>query len=154
MNVTNDKAPPPGACSQEPNASRARGIAEKVATAAKVPGMSIAIAGPDGVLFAHAVGYADLAERRPASVHDQYPWFSMTKIATATTAVRLHSEGKLNLDAPVGTYLSGYQPDQRHGHPTSRHMLTHTAGLGNPMPIRWVRPEGGPEDPDLIARIT
>lgn len=153
MNITTDKAPPTGASSPERNASRARGVAEKVAAAAKVPGMSIAIAGPEGVLFADAVGYADLAERRPASVHDQYPWFSMTKIATATTAVRLHSEGKLNLDAPVGTYLSGYQPDPRHGHPTTRHLLTHAAGLGNPMPIRWVRPEGGPEDPDLIGRI-
>jgi CubicO group peptidase (beta-lactamase class C family) len=154
MNITNDQATSSGVSSQESNACRARDIAEKVATVAKVPGMSIAIAGPEGVLFSHAVGFADLAERRPASVHDQYPWFSMTKIATATTAVRLHREGKLNLDAPVGTYLSGYQPHPRHGHPTTRHLLTHTAGLGNPMPIRWVRPEGGPEDPDLLTRIT
>jgi len=153
MNITSDKAPHPEASSPEPSASRARGVAEKVAAAAKVPGMSIAIAGPEGVLFADAVGYADLAERRPASVHDQYPWFSMTKIATATTAVRLRSEGKLDLDAPVGTYLPGYQPDPRQGHPTTRHLLTHTAGLGNPMPIRWVRPAGGSEDPDLIDRI-
>lgn len=153
MNITSDQAPPLEASSPEPSVSRARGVAEEVAAAAKVPGMSIAIAGPEGVLFADAVGYGHLAERRPASVHDQYPWFSMTKIATATTAVRLHSEGKLDLDTPVGAYLSDYRPDPRHGHPTTRHLLTHTAGLANPMPIRWVRPEGEPEDPDLIGRI-
>jgi CubicO group peptidase (beta-lactamase class C family) len=152
MDAANDKAPS-GGSSSERNASRARDVADKVAAAAKVPGMSIAIAGPEGVLFSDAVGYADLARRRPASVHDQYPWFSMTKIATATNAVRLHSDGRLDLDAPIGTYLSDYRPDPRHGHPTTRQLLTHTAGLANPMPIRWVRPEGQPDDPALISRI-
>ena len=135
------------------NADRVRRIAEEVAVAAKVPGMSIAVAGPEGVIHADAIGYADLAERRKASVEDQYPWFSMTKIATATTAVRLQAEGHLDLDAPIGTYLSDYRPSARHGHPTTRQLLTHTAGLSNPMPIRWVRPEGQPDDHGLLDRV-
>jgi CubicO group peptidase (beta-lactamase class C family) len=132
---------------------RARRVAEDVAAAAKVPGMSFAVAGPQGIIHAGAIGYADLAERRKASVDDQYPWFSMTKIATATTAVRLQSEGHLDLDAPIGTYLSGYRPSAKHGHPTTRQLLTHTAGLGNPMPVRWVRLEGQPDDPALLDRV-
>ena len=77
----------------------------------------------------------------------------MTKIATATAAVRLHAEGRLDLDAPIGTYLPDYRPPARHGHPTTRQLLTHTAGLANPLPIRWVRPEDQPEDPALLHRI-
>ena len=41
----------------------------------------------------------------------------------------------------------------KHGHPTTRQLLTHTAGLGNPLPIRWVRSEDQPEDPTLLNRI-
>jgi len=153
MNITGDSAPLPGAHSPRTNASQARRIAEKVAATAKVPGMAIAIAGPEGVLFADAVGYADLAERRLASVHDQYPWFSMTQIATATAAMRLHATRQLDLDAPIGSYLPGYRASSKHGHPTTRQLLTHTAGLGNPLPIRWVRPEDQSDDPMLHRRI-
>jgi CubicO group peptidase (beta-lactamase class C family) len=115
--------------------------------------MSIAVADPEEVLYTDAIGYADLAQRREASADDQYPWFSMTKIATATAAVRLHAEGLLDLDVPIGTYLSGYRPHAKHGHPTTRQLLTHTAGLGNALPIRWVRLEGQPDDPTLLDRV-
>jgi CubicO group peptidase (beta-lactamase class C family) len=135
------------------NADRARRIAEEVASTAKVPGISFAIASPEGIGYSGAVGYADLAERRECTVGDQYPWFSMTKIATATAAVRLHAEGQLDLDAPIGTYLPGYRPHDKKGHPTTRQLLTHTAGLANPLPIRWVRAEAQPEDPTLLDRI-
>jgi CubicO group peptidase (beta-lactamase class C family) len=128
-------------------------VAEEVAAAGKVPGISVAVASSSGIHYAGAVGYADLTERRPATPEDQYPWFSMTKIATATAAMRLHTQGALDLDAPIGTYLPTYQPHAKRGHPTMRQLLTHTAGLGNPMPIRWVRPEHAPAEPGQLARI-
>ena len=131
----------------------AREIMEAVAADCKIPGMSVAIATPSRLVYAGAVGYADLATRRPASIQDQYPWFSMTKIATATTVMRLSAEGVLDLDVPIGEYLPGYQPHAVHGYPTMRQLLTHTAGLGNPLPIRWVRLEDDPADPALLARI-
>jgi CubicO group peptidase (beta-lactamase class C family) len=70
-----------------------------------------------------------------ASTEDQYPWFSMTKIATATTIMRLHAGGQFDADAPVGDSLFGYEAG-RHGQPTVRQLLTHTAGLPNPLPVR------------------
>ncbi|WP_406053864.1 serine hydrolase domain-containing protein [Kribbella sp. NBC_00889] len=135
------------------NSEVAQRIAEEVAAKGKMPGLSFAVAGPEGLLYAGTVGYADLAERRESTVDDQYPWFSMTKIATATAVVRLHVNGKLDLDTPIGTYLPGYRPSAKSGHPTTRQLLTHTAGLANPLPIRWVRPEGDREDPALLDRI-
>jgi CubicO group peptidase (beta-lactamase class C family) len=132
---------------------RVNAIARRIASAANIPGISIAVATPDRVLYAGAVGYADVAQRRHARPQDQYLWFSMTKIATATAAMKLHADRHLDLDAPLGTYLPGYRPHPRHGHPTTRQLLTHTAGLGNPLPVRWVRPENRAADPDLVARI-
>lgn len=135
------------------HAAAAAAIAEEVAKRCRVPGISFAVAGSTGIHHVGAVGHADLAERRPASPEDQYPWFSMTKIATATTAMRLHADGALDLDAPIGTYLPAYRAHARRGHPTMRQLLTHTAGLANPMPIRWVRPEHAPADPTQLEHI-
>ena len=132
---------------------QARQIMQAAAVAGKIPGMSVAVASPDRLLFAGAVGYADLADRRSSTVEDQYPWFSMTKIATATAAIRLHAEGVLDVDAPIGTYLPGYREHPTHGHPTTRELLSHTAGLGNPLPVRWVRPADQPPDPALVTQI-
>ena len=147
--------PPPatGEPSAHPLGERIHAIADRFAADARIPSISIAVARPNGLLHADAVGFADLAARRPATPHDRYLWFSMSKIATATAAMRLHRDGRLDLDAPVGDYLPGYRPHRRHGHPTTRQLLTHTAGLGNPLPLRWVRPEHEPADPEQLARI-
>src|SRR3712207_6024003 len=81
--------------------------AGEVAAAGRIPGLVFAVARPTGLAYAGAVGQADLASGRPSTTQDQYLWFSMSKIATATAAVRLHADGALDLDAPVGAYLRG-----------------------------------------------
>ena len=153
MNTDHPHPASRGADSPQPNEELARRLLEGVASSSRIPGMAVAIASPERILYADAVGYADLAERRESTIEDQYPWFSMTKIATATAAMRLHADGRLDLDAPIGAYLPRYRPATKHGHPTTRQLLTHTAGLANPLPIRWVRPEAQPEDPTLLDRV-
>src|SRR5215212_8161018 len=139
----------------------AGGIAETIAvgtppsgvrTAAKtmmrkgdVPGLSLAVVSRDGVLLAGGWGLADRSANRSAAASTAYLWFSMTKIVTATAALRLADEGRLDLDAPVREYVDYLRAPNRQ--PTVRQLLTHTAGLGNPLPIRWAHLAGakGPE---------
>jgi CubicO group peptidase (beta-lactamase class C family) len=147
--VSGFKDEPAGSRSDD---ARAREIMNEVASRDRIPGMSVAVARPDRLLYAAALGYADLQTRRAATVDDQYPWFSMTKIATATTAMRLHVEGLLDIDRPIGAYLPDYRPHPR-WHPTTRQLLSHTAGLGNPLPVRWVRATDQPPDPAFVAQV-
>jgi len=116
------------------------------------PALSYAVASGAGTVRVGALGLSDLNRHQAASPEDQYPWFSMTKIATATAVMLLHARGHLDVDAPVGAYLPDYGAG-RHGQPTVRQLLTHTAGLANPFPIRWVRPEGQPANRELLASI-
>jgi len=141
---------PPGSRS---NDDRAREVMGEVASRDRIPGMSVAIASPDRLLYAAAIGYSDLQTRRASTVDDQYPWFSMTKIATATAAMRLHADGVLDIDLPIGAYLPDYRAHATQRHPTTRQLLTHTAGLGNPLPVRWVRATDQAPDPAFIAQI-
>ena len=133
-------------------------LAEQIRLAAartkgsRTPGLSYAVATSTGPTIAGSVGFADLRQRRAVTPADQFPWFSMTKIATATALFVLGRRGALDLDAPIDTYLPDYTSG-RHGAPTVRHLLTHTAGLGNPLPVRWIRPADQPADTELVADI-
>src|SRR3954447_24165949 len=75
------------------------------------------------------------------------PWFSMTKIVTASLAMRLADRGLLNLDQPVLPLvpeLTAMRPRALAERITARHLLTHSAGFANPIPVRWIHPAGQP----------
>jgi CubicO group peptidase (beta-lactamase class C family) len=76
----------------------------------------------------------------------------MTKIATATAVLRLAEGGNLDLDAPVTDYFPGFSIVSQPVPVTVRHLLSHSSGLANPLPIRWVRPAGAPL-PDTRAFV-
>src|SRR4051812_24766932 len=70
-----------------------------------VPGLSIAVTDTDRLLSAPAFGPAALTPRRPATADTRYLWFSMSKIATATAALQLADQGRLDVDAPVSSFV-------------------------------------------------
>ena len=118
----------------------------------RVPGLSLAVVDRDGVLLAAGYGFADLAANTTATASTSYLWFSMSKIVTATAALRLVDEGRLDLSAPAGDYVS-YLRAPRTTTPNVGQLLNHTAGFGNPMPLRWVHPsDADPPDPEALLR--
>ncbi len=119
-----------------------------------VPGVAMVVVGRSGVVRGASVGLADLAAGRPVGSQTAFPWFSMTKLVTATTAVRLAERGALDLDAPVLPLvpaMSGLRPARWAARITVRQLLQHAAGLSNPVPVRWIHPAGrpGPARPGL-----
>jgi CubicO group peptidase (beta-lactamase class C family) len=127
-------------------------IIEARMRADRVPGLSVALVSDGRLRWAAGFGQADLATGRAATPETAYLWFSMTKIATATAVVRLADQGRLDLDAPVGDYLPAFDVVQQPRLVTVRHVLSHTSGLANPVPIRWVHPAGAPP-PDRRAFV-
>jgi CubicO group peptidase (beta-lactamase class C family) len=119
-----------------------------------VPGLSVVLVDREQVLFAVGYGFADLNAESPATASTSYPWFSMSKIVTATAAIRLVDEGRLDLKAPVREYLD-YLPARTTALSVGQ-LLNHTAGFRNPLPIRWVHAaDADPPDPEaLLRRLT
>ncbi len=118
-------------------------IQEKIETNG-VPGLSVAVVKGDRVVWERGFGFVDFAASAPATPSTSYLWFSMTKIVTATAIVRLAEGGKLDLDAPADEYFRGFKVVSQTTPVTVRHLLNHSSGLANPLPIRWVRPAGTP----------
>jgi serine beta-lactamase-like protein LACTB len=92
-----------------------------------VPSLQIAIGYKDRILFEHAYGFADLENKVPATPKTEYRAASISKWWTATVAMMLASQGKLNLDIPIQTYCNDF-PAKKWA-VTTRQLLTHTAGI-------------------------
>jgi CubicO group peptidase (beta-lactamase class C family) len=100
------------------------------------------VATPEKILDVQAVGYADIAAKKPMT-RDSLFWIaSMSKPITTTAFMMLVDEGKVKLDDPVEKYLPEFKDqwlavesdkDHRLLKPvraiTVREILSHTSGL-------------------------
>lgn len=128
------------------------------ARAGRVPGVAIVVVGPEGVRAKGAAGWADLKSHVPMATDIAIPWFSMTKVATATLAMRLAGEGIVDLDDPVAPVVEEVgllQPAEWAERITPRNLIQHTAGLANPIPLRWIHPRSaaGPDQDAFLASM-
>ena len=124
----------------------------------RVPGLCVAVTKDGSVALVRPAGVTSVIQGESTTPHTAYLWFSMTKIATATAAVRLAESGALGLDDAVSDYVPEFPKSGSSQPVTVRHLLNHTAGLANPIPVGWVHAasEPGP-DPhqfaiDLLSR--
>ena len=108
----------------------AREIADSTATELALPGLVLAGCGPDGAEWVLARGWADLDAERPLRPDHQFPAFSITKLVTAVTVLRLVADGAVQLDAPANDYLREVRLADPEA--TVRELLTHTAGADSP----------------------
>jgi len=70
----------------------------------RLPG-AISVFYDNGVQESCAIGYADVAAKRPITMDDCYMQCSQTKGFCGVTVAKLVEEGRLNLDDPVSKYL-------------------------------------------------
>ena len=93
------------------------------------PGASIAIVRDGRVEHVHVIGTAD-STGRPVSAHTPFVIGSLSKSLTALAVMRLVDAGRVDLDAPVATYLPGFRTAAADAAPiTIRQLLQHTSGL-------------------------
>lgn len=119
-----------------------------------VPGLQYVVVDANATLFEYAGGWADIQNRKPMALGTTLMAYSMTKTLTAVAVLQLVEQGKLGLDERVDRYL----PNTPYvGQPiTVRHLLAHTSGLPNPIPIRWahlVEEDAGFEEEAALARV-
>lgn len=107
-------------------------VANVVRTIPEVPSIGIAIV-HDGQRHARAFGYADRDRQVPATAQTGYYIGSNTKAFTGLAAAILAERGRIDLDAPLSTYL----PEVKFNAPidakkvTLRLLLSHSAAIEN-----------------------
>ena len=87
-------------------------------------------------MFEHASGWADIRYRIPVDGTTTMMAYSMSKTITAVAVLQLVERGRVGLGEPVERYLGSLQP---YGPAvTIRQLISHTSGIPNPIPLRWV----------------
>jgi D-alanyl-D-alanine carboxypeptidase len=81
-------------------------------------------------IFEAARGYADIENKVPNTLDTIFDIGSMGKMFTATAVLQLVQAGSVELDAPLGKYLSDY-PNKDVAKVTVHQLLTHAGGTGN-----------------------
>ncbi|GLF96859.1 serine hydrolase domain-containing protein [Streptomyces yaizuensis] len=75
-------------------------------------------------------GVRSLSSGAPALENARFRAGSTTKVVTAALVLQLAAEGRIDLSAPVETYLPGLLPSDTFTEPvTVRHLLTYTSGI-------------------------
>jgi D-alanyl-D-alanine carboxypeptidase len=85
----------------------------------------------DKVVFSAAQGLADREHNLPNTLQTRFRVGSMDKMFTGTAVMQLVQAGKLDLQAPLATYLNDYPNADLARKVTLQHLLTHTGGTGD-----------------------
>ena len=96
-----------------------------------VRGAVVAVVKDGRVLYSRGYGYADLAKKTPVDpARSLFRIGSTSKLFTWTAVMQLVQQGKLNLDADVNTYLTGFKIPATYATPiTLRNLMTHSPGF-------------------------
>ena len=105
----------------------ARTTLTRVRSAEGIPGMSVAVLVDGHVVWSEGFGYADLESRVPATPLTRFRIGSVSKPVAAAAVGLLVERGRLDLDAPVQTYVRDYP--QTRWPITTRQVAGHLAGI-------------------------
>jgi CubicO group peptidase (beta-lactamase class C family) len=92
---------------------------------------AILVAQNGRVLFQKAYGLSDRALGKPNTLDTQFRFGSMGKMFTAVAIMQLVEQGKIDLQAPIGRYLTNYPNQDIATKVTVAQLLSHTGGTGN-----------------------
>jgi CubicO group peptidase (beta-lactamase class C family) len=92
-----------------------------------LPGLSVAVARDGEVVWSEGFGWADVEDRGPVTPETQFRLGSVSKTLTAAAVALLHERGRIDLDAPVQTYVPAYP--QKSWTVTTRQLMGDIAGV-------------------------
>lgn len=98
-------------------------------------------------IYSRTVGFADIEAKTPAALNTPYVIASISKWLTSTAILKLAEAGKLDLDAPISTYLPDYRADTG-AKVKLRHLMTNISGVPNGF-ATWTKAN---PDPDLFKK--
>lgn len=123
-----------------------------------VPGAAFAIVHDQETLAARGFGHADARGRVPVTTDTRFSVCSISKLFTSIAAMQERDAGRLDLDAPIETYVpwarlapvaGGTAPEPV----TARAILSHVAGLPREVDLPYWREARFPDAAAVRARV-
>src|SRR5690606_2596175 len=112
--------------------SRIAALLDSVLAESRAPGISLAVAWPDGRVLALAAGFADSARGERLSTAHSLMQGSVGKSYVAAVVMQLVEEGRLDVDAPISRWIGNepwFAQLPNASEVTLRMLLNHTSGI-------------------------
>lgn len=101
----------------------------------KTPSVQYLLLNKETIIRQYGYGLADIKTNKPVDDLTTYNAFSVTKTFTALAVLQLAVKKQLDIDHYIKTYLPEFPYTSSI---TIRQLLTHTAGIPNPVPLNWI----------------
>ncbi len=108
-----------------------REVIEQGLKTMNVPGATVAVVKDGELVFSEAFGFADVENEVRMTTEHILPIGSSSKAFTATAAVMLAAEGKIDLDKPIRSYVPEFEVSDPivSREATTRDLLCHRTGM-------------------------
>lgn len=115
---------------------------EEAMQAYDLPGFAIGIVKDNEVVYARGFGYKNIDTKKPVTNTTLFHMASISKPFVATAVMQLVEQGKIDLEAPVTTYLPYFKlDDKRYTDITIQQMLSHISGMPDVEDYEWDNPQ-------------
>jgi serine beta-lactamase-like protein LACTB len=108
----------------------ARSLARALLVRENLPGLSVAVAINGEIVWAEGFGFANVERRVPVTPRTRFRTGSVSKTLTSAAVALLNDRGRIDLDAPVQTYVPSYP--QKQWTISTRQLLGDVAGVHRP----------------------
>jgi D-alanyl-D-alanine carboxypeptidase len=108
---------------------------KKLVETGKTPGLQYIVLKDRITLYHQNLGVAEFESNRAIDKNSFFNACSVTKTFTSLAIMQLAEAGKIKLTDSASIYLDGLP---FHKEIKIYHLLSHTSGLSNPIPLRWV----------------
>jgi CubicO group peptidase (beta-lactamase class C family) len=115
---------------------------EEVMEAYDLPGFAVGVVKENEVVYARGFGYKNIDTKEPVTTATLFHMASISKPFVATAVMQLVEQGKMDLEAPVTTYLPYFKlDDERYTDITIQQMLSHISGMPDVEDYEWDNPQ-------------
>ena len=104
----------------------------------QTPSIQYSFFDTDSIIYELRYGLMNVKREEPVASSTTYHLYSVTKTFTALSVLQLAQAGKLDLNKPVAFYLPDFPYSKEI---TIEQLLSHTSGIPNPLPLRWIHLE-------------
>lgn len=114
----------------------------EVMKAYDLPGFAIGVVKDNEIVYARGFGYKNIDTKKPVTTTTLFHMASISKPFVATAIMQLVEQGKIDLEAPVTTYLPYFKlNDERYTNITIQQMLSHISGMPDVEDYEWDNPQ-------------
>lgn len=135
---------------QPAGTERAESYLTALVRTSKIPGIQYLVVDSTQIRFEYHGGWADIRRQVPMDAATTMMAYSMSKTITAAAVLQLVERRKIGLDTPAEQYLDSFPYGQSI---TVGELVSHTSGVPNPIPLRWVHPAAHHETFDENAAL-